>query len=284
MNNKKAFSLIELSIVLIIIGLVVSGIIAGKSLINSARLSNARSMTKSSIAASIENMTLWLETTSQNSFDQKLQYDDVVTSWNDINPTKTDKLNFTASGTDNEPTYQKSSYNGLPVIIFDGDADQFARDNVYGKRLVKEDEATIFIVQNNYGLVSNSSTINWAAPNNTNRLNVHAFFSNNIFFDFGDISSGGRISYSYPSPSSFYNKFNLLTLRRDGSNSIIRVNKVTDLSGSMTDSLDISVADSFTISNSFSGEIAEIIIYNRALSDTEIDDIEEYLSRKWSIY
>ena len=37
-NNKKGFSLVELSIVLIIVALLVSGVISGRSLINNSRV------------------------------------------------------------------------------------------------------------------------------------------------------------------------------------------------------------------------------------------------------
>jgi len=37
------------------------------------------------------------------------------------------------------------------------------------------------------------------------------------------------------------------------------------------------------LNNFFSGDIAEIIIYNRGLSDVEVDIIENYLGNKWGI-
>jgi len=38
-----------------------------------------------------------------------------------------------------------------------------------------------------------------------------------------------------------------------------------------------------SISNYFSGDIAEILIYNRALSDDQVASIQQYLSTKWRI-
>ena len=37
------------------------------------------------------------------------------------------------------------------------------------------------------------------------------------------------------------------------------------------------------ISEYFDGHMGEIIIFNRALNDNEMDDIEEYLQKKWLI-
>lgn len=52
MKNKKAFSLIELSIVILIIGIIVAGVTQGLRLINAFRLSSAKSLTNRNRAIS----------------------------------------------------------------------------------------------------------------------------------------------------------------------------------------------------------------------------------------
>ena len=64
-GKKKGFTLVELSIVMIIIALLVVGVVAAQSLIASAQLAKARSLTNSAPIATIEDLTLWLETTTE---------------------------------------------------------------------------------------------------------------------------------------------------------------------------------------------------------------------------
>ncbi len=62
-KNKKAFTLIELAVVMILIGLLVTGIVGGQVLIQSAQLAKAKSLTNSAPVMTVEDLTLWLETT-----------------------------------------------------------------------------------------------------------------------------------------------------------------------------------------------------------------------------
>jgi prepilin-type N-terminal cleavage/methylation domain-containing protein len=62
-EKKKAFSLIELSVVMILIGLLAVGVIGGQALIQQAQVAKARSLTSSSPVMIVEDLSLWLETT-----------------------------------------------------------------------------------------------------------------------------------------------------------------------------------------------------------------------------
>lgn len=59
---KSAFTMIELAMVLLVIALLVGGIVGGQSLIQSAQLAKARSLTQSAPVMNSEDLTLWLET------------------------------------------------------------------------------------------------------------------------------------------------------------------------------------------------------------------------------
>jgi len=68
-KNLKAFSLIELSIVILIIGILVAGVTQSSRLISQMRLTSLRNITRSSVVPTIQNLTLWLETTMLESFE-----------------------------------------------------------------------------------------------------------------------------------------------------------------------------------------------------------------------
>lgn len=62
-GGKKAFTLLEISVVLILVGLLIVGVVGGQSLIQKAQLAKARSLTNSAPVLTVEDLTLWLETT-----------------------------------------------------------------------------------------------------------------------------------------------------------------------------------------------------------------------------
>jgi prepilin-type N-terminal cleavage/methylation domain-containing protein len=68
LRKITAFSLIELSIVILVIGLLIAGALQGSNMISKAALSSARTLTESSPVASIRSLSLWFESTSKASF------------------------------------------------------------------------------------------------------------------------------------------------------------------------------------------------------------------------
>ncbi len=95
MKKKLAFSLIELSVVILIIGILIAGVTQGSRLIKQFKLSSASSLTRSSSISSIPNLTLWLETTLDGSVTSVTNgtspsNNDAISNWNDLNPQTAD--------------------------------------------------------------------------------------------------------------------------------------------------------------------------------------------------
>ena len=66
--NLKAFSLIEISMVILIIGILIAGVATANSLIAKSRISSAQTLTISSPINSIKDTALWLESSTDTSF------------------------------------------------------------------------------------------------------------------------------------------------------------------------------------------------------------------------
>lgn len=121
MKNFKAFSLIELSIVILIIGILVAGVTQSSRLLRQVALSSAKSLTTSSPVHSISGLVSWYEPTLDKSFDEFEASDNsTVSKWYDINPTSSSKIDLIQTDATRRPTYTSNAVNGLPSLKFNG--------------------------------------------------------------------------------------------------------------------------------------------------------------------
>ena len=67
-RKHQAFSLIEISVVIIVVGILLAGISSGIELYDDYRFKVAQNLTKNSPVSRIPDLKLWLETTSEKAF------------------------------------------------------------------------------------------------------------------------------------------------------------------------------------------------------------------------
>ena len=122
-KQKLAFSLIELSVVILIIGILVLGVTQGSRMMKEAKLKSARSLTSSSPVTSIPSLSMWLDSTAERSFDDAERVGGgTISNWYNVNPQSSDnKINNVAQTTPTKkPLYVVNGIGGLPSIRFDG--------------------------------------------------------------------------------------------------------------------------------------------------------------------
>ena len=124
-KNKKAFSLVEISIVVLIIGLLIAGISKASDMIADSQLKGARSITKSTKTGRIPGLLLWLETSASESLKDNERFTGTsISSWSDISPPNVPKLIFRQSGSaTNGIKYNEGASSRLPYIGFTTSSD-----------------------------------------------------------------------------------------------------------------------------------------------------------------
>jgi prepilin-type N-terminal cleavage/methylation domain-containing protein len=287
-NSNKAFSLIELSIVILIIGILVAGVTSSSRLVKRMKLMSAQNITKSSPVPTIKDLTLWYETTLDESFDNAEESDATpITSWFDMNTQSSYKVNGSQPTLANKPKYTENVINGLPSIFFDGVDDHIIVNSagISGKGL------SIFIVSQRkalgtfQGLISgiNPLTMNDEA---SNAGGFQAFYDGN---GGAYITLSGGVWYSAVAQtvprdnvpfiaSTFFN----------GTNNIgyLNTNVGSTVAGAPIFNVDRLYIGSRYVNNPtqyYWGYISEIIIFNRGLNTEERLAVTSYLSKKYAI-
>jgi len=302
-KSRSAFSLIELSIVILIIGILIAGVSQSSRLVAKSRFSNARSLTQSASVASIKNLSLWIETTSEDSFlDAEVEGDATVSTWNDINPQSSLKSNFAQSTDADKPLYTLNSagnVSSLPTLKFS--STDFMTSTNFGNIL---DSSSVFMV------MKTPTTLTEGAPIFDKRTSGAADSTINIAVNLGSATTGWQycdktachapasgasistgtpyvvsITYTYTpsqtnkSTAKFYKNGTII-------NAAVTSTTSTGPNTSATGSLMIGKADKSApafFGTTAAGYIGELIIFDRALKDEERKSIEGYLGKKWGI-
>lgn len=141
-SPRLAFSLIELSIVILIIGILVAGVTQSSRLVRMMKISTAVQITNSSDVNSINDIVFWLEPTkdfafgvgTNGSFDfntniytdvDKPSDQDRIGRWNDIYiRNNSAKKSAIQNALVRQPKYIVDGINGLPSVHFDSTTSQ----------------------------------------------------------------------------------------------------------------------------------------------------------------
>jgi prepilin-type N-terminal cleavage/methylation domain-containing protein len=305
-KKSRAFSLIELSIVILIIGILIAGVTQSSRLLRMAKLTTAQTLTKSSPVAGISGLISWFEPTLEGAFassvgafpssslffqdafaasfpsSTSIDDGDKVVQWTDINPQSSSKyyFNYITSSSDYYADYvEKNGPNGLPSLYFEN-------------------------VSNGPGFYLSNSEVTIGGSTTAMPLDAVTFFvvymagSENSYLDIWNYNSAG-------SGWDYYIGEGTPLLRR------VYVNDPWDAGTVTTSSPEIAVMTLNTASNlnlyinglsritnqattkdgccNDSGIVgtdvylSEIIIFDRVLKTEERQSVEAYLGKKYGI-
>jgi len=282
-QNKMGFSLIELSIVILIVGALVLGVTKGSALMNKSRTTSAKTLTSSSpvLQISPSDLVAWYEPTLDSSFNasQKFNTASLTTSnggsWFDNSPSKSNPASAGATA----PQYIESSINNLPSVRFNGSSSTLTLNSLP----LNQRDYTIFVVEQRRA--AGSSTVGNFLDLGGNSFGYSTDTLITMPSGAGSTTSATVAVYStyVPRILTFLSSSNVLSVTKgvfvNGGTGTVLANAVADNLMTATASGIIGkVGTSF-----YNGDISEIIIYSKALKADERNDIQKYLSKKYGI-
>lgn len=298
LKSKTAFSLIELSIVILIIGILVAGVTQSSRLVSRIKLFTAQSLTISSEITSINNLTLWLETSLDKSLTNSLLSFDVennnqIQSWNDINPQSSSKINIIQNTSANQPIYTSNGINGLPSISFNGITQNLGSTSAMPVN-ANDKDYTFILVWQPFNDTNSNGQIIVAQNDSINSVNKLASFFIGSGRSFG--FAGQNNDYMPTQITSKINYITIMTVNNNftSNNISIYLNSNTPFTGTpFAGSAGLNIGDSSfsvglknvsgSLQQPFAGFVSELIVFDRALKIDEIRSVNAYLSKKYSI-
>lgn len=296
-NKNRAFSLIELSIVILIIGILIAGVTQGSRLVGASRLQTAQTLTQSSPVASLSGLSLWLETSTERSFtESEVEDEGALTLWNDINPQVTNNLRFVAST--NDVTYESNGINGLPSVEFSGAATQigFIGDVTTSPSefIVAPYSSYTFFIVHKVANKTAAQTLIYNGNEGVDGIGISTTTDGFISLDGAFTSVAGT--------DAFTDGAGQITVVTIAPNSVLGqyvatpavhtyIDGQVDVNGTNIDAAIVTPSENFYIGNAsgtandapLTGQISEIIVFDNVLKRADRESVEDYLAQKYSI-
>lgn len=277
-KNRKGFSLIEISVVILIIGVLIAGISQASDMIDEAALKGARTASKGSRVGRVRDLVLWLDAVadggSLTATSKQAVDGDVVTQLKDLNPRSSAKL--TLAGTS---TFSSNKLNGLPALVLNGTSNSFKLSDRFDN---STGEYTIYLIYQPVVIPASTKVILEKRSAAGTVFPYKLELESTGFYKLSD--NTGSV---YGAKKASAGKINVIALTRSASMLGIDVDDVYKSgaggTGVNSDELIIGALNASTLADFNNGRIGELIIYERDLSAPEKADIEAYLFKKWKI-
>jgi len=217
-------------------------------------------------AAPVTGMRLWLDAADNSTF--TFSSGNVVSAWNDKSG---NALNFTQGTVANQPTRVSNVLNNQPVVRFDGVNDALTN----GGTLFTGGLHSVFIVfkatkPGTYqGVLDGTPFGNPRHEVYIDTSGIHMFRGAG-----GDVANGNYTSGDYVIFSSIWN----------GSSSASWIDGAGQVTGTLStdaSATTTNILGSDANSSEYLGDIAEVLVYNSALSTADRLANEAYLHEKW---
>lgn len=287
MKKNKAFSLVEVSIVIIIIGIILVGVAKSMAFFNKAGLKVKQRITRNApmMSTKIPDLVLWHETTLEESI--TMDSSNKVSKWHDIKPNAYGAAkDATQSDEARKPIFIENSLGtGLPAL-------SFPRGNRFDTTLneLVGSDYTIFVV------ASKGPTgyqLYLFGTGRATHTNLHVGFRSNHQLIHGHFNDD--INYANSEHKVIEGSPHIFTFHFDqsaGTKSIWINGSDKNLTGYYKSHADTTPVTSYPepkignrddLDEGIIPAFAELIIFAHALNVTERRSVEKYLSQKYNI-
>ena len=318
MSRKKnrAFSLIEISVVIVIVMIMIAGLMQASRVIGNMRITTARNVTQSSAMPWINYIVTWYDATASDAFNENENNDgNKISRWNGAEIRYSDRINITQVDDSKKPIFVANGMYGLPSIKFDGVDDYFASEQIEQSILTYRSGA-VFIVFEPKTASSTAKRSIFYQPAECGREFDVGYGFGGLAGNFGLASSSESCGSTNATTSSLnyvvpnekivvsMNIYQAPMTKGDISNIKIYRNGYLETTSKVGDGYNSAliestkkyadgsnriyvgarkISDSANPSSFFEGLLGEMIVFNRSLNNEDRKEIEKYLGKKWGI-